>query len=212
MTIHSIRTCATSSSRTSCSARKSSLADDESFLEAGVIDSTGVLELVGFLESRLRDRRRGRRSCSSQSDSVNSLTRFVERKLKAQGDAHCRLSSSSRTARAVPREDRARLRQPRLTYRELDRVCESPGARASLPQEFSAATGSAIFLENSVEAVTRVFATLKAGGAFVVVNPTTKADKLAFILNNSRAPTLITDARRRRAARAKSRQHRRHTR
>ena len=29
-----------------------SLTDDQSFLENGIIDSTGVLELVGFLEQR----------------------------------------------------------------------------------------------------------------------------------------------------------------
>jgi long-chain acyl-CoA synthetase len=51
----------------------------------------------------------------------------------------------------------------------------------------------AIYLENSVEAVISVFAILKAGAVFVVVNPTTKADKLSYILINSRAAGLITD-------------------
>jgi long-chain acyl-CoA synthetase len=51
----------------------------------------------------------------------------------------------------------------------------------------------AIYLENSVEAVISVFAILKAGAVFVVVNPTTKADKLSYILINSRATGLITD-------------------
>ena len=32
--------------------KDASLANDESFLEAGIIDSTGVLELVAFLEQR----------------------------------------------------------------------------------------------------------------------------------------------------------------
>ena len=51
----------------------------------------------------------------------------------------------------------------------------------------------AIYLENSVEAVISVFAILKASAVFVVVNPMTKADKLAYILNNCRAAGLITD-------------------
>jgi len=55
----------------------------------------------------------------------------------------------------------------------------------------------AIYLENSVETVVGIFATLKAGAVFMVINPTTKADKVAFILNNSRAAALITDSRRR---------------
>jgi long-chain acyl-CoA synthetase len=52
---------------------------------------------------------------------------------------------------------------------------------------------AAIYLENSVEAVISVFAILKAGAVFVVVNPTTKADKLSYVLNNCRAAGLITD-------------------
>ncbi len=49
-----------------------------------------------------------------------------------------------------------------------------------------------IFLPNSVEAVVSIFAALKAGAVFVVLNPTTKADKLAYVLNNCRATTVIT--------------------
>ena len=51
----------------------------------------------------------------------------------------------------------------------------------------------AIYLENSAEAVISVFAILKAGAVFLVVNPTTKADKASYILNNCRAAGLITD-------------------
>jgi long-chain acyl-CoA synthetase len=51
----------------------------------------------------------------------------------------------------------------------------------------------AIYLDNSVEAVISVFAILKAGAVFVVVNPMTKTDKLSYILNNCRAAGLITD-------------------
>src|ERR1700733_722589 len=51
----------------------------------------------------------------------------------------------------------------------------------------------AVYLDNSVEAVLAVFAILKAGAVFLVVNPSTKADKLKYILNNCRAKGLITD-------------------
>jgi long-chain acyl-CoA synthetase len=50
----------------------------------------------------------------------------------------------------------------------------------------------AIYMENSSEAAFGVFAALKAGGIFLVVNPTTKVDKLAYVLNNCRASILIT--------------------
>ena len=53
----------------------------------------------------------------------------------------------------------------------------------------------AIYLDNSVEAVLSVFAVLKAGGVFLVVNPSVKPEKLTYILNNSRATALITDLR-----------------
>ena len=45
-----------------------SLRDDDSFLEGGVIDSTGVLELVAFL--------------ATQFDPVNKVADFVRRKLQ----------------------------------------------------------------------------------------------------------------------------------
>jgi acyl-CoA synthetase (AMP-forming)/AMP-acid ligase II len=51
----------------------------------------------------------------------------------------------------------------------------------------------AIYLENSAEAVISIFAILKAGAAFLVLNPTTKSDKTSYILNNCRATGLITD-------------------
>ncbi|HEX7053978.1 MAG TPA: AMP-binding protein [Burkholderiales bacterium] len=53
----------------------------------------------------------------------------------------------------------------------------------------------ALFLHNSIDAVVGVFGTLAAGGVFSVVNPGTKADKLAYILNNARAAALIVEPR-----------------
>jgi len=52
-----------------------------------------------------------------------------------------------------------------------------------------------LYLPNSVELVVGVFAALKAGGTFVVVNYSTKASKLAYILNNCQASALVTSAR-----------------
>jgi amino acid adenylation domain-containing protein len=50
----------------------------------------------------------------------------------------------------------------------------------------------AIYLENSWEAAISVFGILKAGGIFLVINPSTKAEKLAYVLNDCRASVLIT--------------------
>ncbi|MEH3145240.1 MAG: AMP-binding protein [Methylobacterium frigidaeris] len=49
-----------------------------------------------------------------------------------------------------------------------------------------------VFADNSVEAVVALFAALKAGGVFSLVNPSTKADKLAFILGNCRPSAFVT--------------------
>jgi len=50
----------------------------------------------------------------------------------------------------------------------------------------------AIMLENSVEYVTAFFGALKAGAVYVPVNPSTKADKLAYILNDCGVRALVT--------------------
>jgi len=49
-----------------------------------------------------------------------------------------------------------------------------------------------ILLENRPETLMAVFATSLAGGVFVVVHPQTRGEKLAFILRDSGASTLIT--------------------
>jgi amino acid adenylation domain-containing protein len=48
------------------------------------------------------------------------------------------------------------------------------------------------FLDNSLESVVSIFGVLKAGGIFVVLNPTMKAKKLLYILEDSGTRFLIT--------------------
>ena len=55
--------------------------DDDSFLEAGIIDSTGVLELVGFLEESYHIKIQDEDLTPSNLDSINNIVRFVESKL-----------------------------------------------------------------------------------------------------------------------------------
>jgi amino acid adenylation domain-containing protein len=49
----------------------------------------------------------------------------------------------------------------------------------------------AIFMENSWPSAVSIYGTLIAGGAFMVLNPQTKTDKLAYILDDSDATFLI---------------------
>jgi acyl carrier protein len=57
------------------------LADNESFLENGTIDSTGVLEVVMFLESNFNFKIEDRELLPENIDSVNNQVKFVQRKL-----------------------------------------------------------------------------------------------------------------------------------
>ncbi len=51
----------------------------------------------------------------------------------------------------------------------------------------------AIYMDNTWPCVVSIFATLAAGGVFLVINPQTKADKLEFILHDSGAKILLSD-------------------
>ena len=52
----------------------------------------------------------------------------------------------------------------------------------------------AIYLDNSWASIFSLYGVMLAGGVFVVVNPQTKADKLAYILEDSEAAYLLTDS------------------
>jgi len=56
------------------------LAADASFTEEGVIDSTGVLELVGFLEKHFGIRVDDQDLVPENLDSIGGIVRYVESK------------------------------------------------------------------------------------------------------------------------------------
>ena len=53
----------------------------ESFLDSGIIDSTGVLELVGFLENRYGIAIADHELIPDNLDSVDKVARFIRAKL-----------------------------------------------------------------------------------------------------------------------------------
>lgn len=82
----------------------------------------------------------------------------------------------------------------RLTYAELDR--RSDRLAAALARAGIARHDRVIvFMDNCWEAVVAIFAVLKAGAVFSPINPSTKADKLAYVLNNCRAAGIVTQSR-----------------
>jgi len=98
----------------------------------------------------------------------------------------------TRSAQRYPEKTALVAGGTRLRYRELDRLSNRLAHRL---EERGVQRGDrvAIYLENTAEAVISIFGALKAGAVFLVVNPGTKADKLAYILNNCRAVALISD-------------------
>ncbi len=54
--------------------------DDDSFLELGIVDSTGVLELVLFVESRFQITVADEELVPENFDSINRLARFIASK------------------------------------------------------------------------------------------------------------------------------------
>jgi acyl carrier protein len=62
------------------------LSDDQSFLETGIIDSTGVLELIAFLEQQYSISVDDHEVVPANLDSVQHLVAYVERKLQARGE------------------------------------------------------------------------------------------------------------------------------
>ncbi len=79
----------------------------------------------------------------------------------------------------------------RLTYGEINE-------RANQVAHFLRELGTrrqdrvAVFLDNSVASVISIFGILKADAIFLVLNPTMKASKLAYVLNDCQIKVLIT--------------------
>lgn len=59
------------------------LQDDSSFLEQGIIDSTGVLELITFLEEEFGIKVDDEELVPENLDSIDKVTGFLARKMDA---------------------------------------------------------------------------------------------------------------------------------
>src|SRR3954471_2117659 len=82
----------------------------------------------------------------------------------------------------------------RVSYRELDQAAARLAAELRR-RRVARGDRVVIFLDNSPETVAAIFGVLQAGAVFSVVNPGTKLDKLAYILNNCGARAVITEPR-----------------
>jgi long-chain acyl-CoA synthetase len=97
-----------------------------------------------------------------------------------------------RAAAATPHKEALVAGERRLTYVELDAAASALAAHL---RALGVDRGDrvAILLPNGIEAATAIYGTLRAGAAFVPLNPTIKADKLAYVLNDCEAVAVVTD-------------------
>jgi amino acid adenylation domain-containing protein len=96
-----------------------------------------------------------------------------------------------RTARRAPGKVALVSDGARYTYADVDRLA-SRLAGALQRRGVQRGDRVATFLDNGIEAVAGIYAVLKCGGVFMPVNPLTRKEKLAYLLNDSRASALIT--------------------
>jgi amino acid adenylation domain-containing protein len=81
----------------------------------------------------------------------------------------------------------------RLSYAEVEGASNAL-AHALVARGVGRGDRVVVFMENSIEAVVSFWGVLKADAVAVMVNPLTKADKLAFVLGDAGAAALLTDA------------------
>jgi len=98
------------------------------------------------------------------------------------------------SARQHPHKVALVANNSRLTYAELNQSANR-FAHALRLNGVQRDDRVVVFLDNSTEAVVGIFGALKASAVFSVINPTTKPEKLAYILNNCRAIATLTHAR-----------------
>jgi len=105
------------------------------------------------------------------------------------------------SARRFPEKTAVVCGSKRIAYGPLDAQCERLAQRLAA---LGVRRGDRVVvcLENSIEAVAAIFGILKAGAVFVVVNPTTKVEKLAYLLTDAGARALFTHGEKLRAIRS----------
>ncbi len=98
-----------------------------------------------------------------------------------------------RSAARLPDKVALVCKQERPTYADVD-ARSNALAHALVRRGVERNDRVIVFGDNTIETAISFWAVLKANAVVVIVNPLTKADKLAYLLNDSRATALISDA------------------
>ena len=99
----------------------------------------------------------------------------------------------ARSAERFPEKTAIICGERRVTYAELEELTNR-FAWALIEGGVTPGDRVAVLLENSVEAAVAIFGILKAGGIFLVISQTVKADKLRFILDDCAAKAIVTQS------------------
>jgi len=62
---------------------QSALENEDSFLEKGILDSTGILEVIYFIEEEMEIKVEDEEMIPDNLDSVNNIVAFIKRKTEA---------------------------------------------------------------------------------------------------------------------------------
>jgi len=109
-----------------------------------------------------------------------------------------------KSARSFPDKTAVIVGEQRWTYSAID-AQSNRVARRLAEKGVKRFDRVVIWLENSIECVISIFAAVKAGATFVVLNSGTKPDKLGYIVNDCTAAALVTDSARFTSLRSTSR-------
>ena len=96
------------------------------------------------------------------------------------------------SARRLPEKIALVCQRQRLSYAEID-ARSNALAHALARRGVERGDRVAVFADNTIETVVSFWAVLKANAVITIVNPLTKANKLAYLLNDCRATALISD-------------------
>jgi len=96
-------------------------------------------------------------------------------------------------ARATPDKIAIIAGADQVSFGELDRLSEQLGS-ALQARNIRRGDRVVIFLDNRIEAVVAIYAVLKVGAVFILVNPLTKQAKLDYLVRNSGATAVITQS------------------
>ncbi len=97
-----------------------------------------------------------------------------------------------RAAATAPGKEALVAGDRRMTYAELDAAASGLAARLHA-HGVERGDRVALLLPNGAEAAVAIYGTLRAGAAIVPLNPTIKADKLAYVLHGCEATAVVTD-------------------